>query len=399
MVQVSKRGIELPASPIRKLKPFADQAIAQGKSIYHLNIGQPDIETPAPMLNVLKKLENKVIPYGPSQGLPEYQDALIRYYRKHGIELTRDNIIVTNGGSEAILMGLIVCMDPGDEIIIPEPFYANYNGFTVATGVVVKPITTRLEDNWKLPPVEEFEKQITPKTKAIMICNPNNPTGKLYGKDELLKIAMLAKKHNLYLFGDEVYREFIFGDEQHTSLMHLPEVQDRVIIMDSISKRFSACGSRIGAFVSKNPDIMSAALRFAQARLCAPTVDQLMAIPAVDLDDSYFAEVLGEYQKRRDVVVEALTEMEGVEFKTPDGAFYIIIGLPVADAEVFVKWLLTEFDVNGETVMLSPAEGFYNTPGLGRNQVRIAFVLNEERTKKAMNIFKLGLRKYLELQK
>lgn len=397
MVKVSKRGFDLPASPIRKLKPFADKAIAQGKSIYHLNIGQPDIETPATMLNVLKKLNDKVIPYGPSQGLPEYQDALIRYYRKHGIELTRDNIIVTNGGSEAIMMGLIVCMDPGDEIIIPEPFYANYNGFTVATGVIVKPITTRLEENWKLPAVEEFEKQITPRTKAIMICNPNNPTGKLYGRDELLKIAMLAKKHNLFLFGDEVYREFIFGNDQHTSLMNLPEVSDRVIIMDSISKRFSACGARIGAFVSKNPDVMSAALRFAQARLCAPTVDQLMAIPAVDLDDSYFAETLGEYQKRRDAVIEALSEMDGVNFKTPDGAFYIIIGLPVKDAEDFVKWLLTEFDVNGETVMLAPAEGFYNTPGMGKNQVRIAFVLNEERTKKAMHIFKLGLRKYLEI--
>lgn len=399
MIQVSKRGVELPASPIRKLKPFADQAISMGKSIYHLNIGQPDIETPAPMLDVLKKLDSKVIPYGPSQGLPEYQDALVRYYKKHGIDLHRDNIIVTNGGSEAIMMGLIVCMDPGDEIIVPEPFYANYNGFAVATGVVVKPITTRLEDNWKLPNVEEFEKQITPKTKAIMICNPNNPTGKLYGKDDLLKIAMLAKKHNLFLFGDEVYREFIYGDDTHTSLMHLKEVEDRVIIMDSISKRFSACGSRIGAFVSKNKEVMNAALRFAQARLCAPTVDQLMAIPAVDLDDSYFAETLGEYQKRRDAVVEALTEMEGVNFKTPDGAFYIIIGLPVENAEDFVKWLLTDFDVNGETVMLAPAEGFYNTPGMGRNQVRIAFVLNEERTKKAMNIFKLGLRKYLQLNK
>ncbi len=394
MVTVSKRGNSLPASPIRKLKPFADEAIANGKFIYQLNIGQPDIETPANMLNVLKQLDKKVIPYGPSQGLPEYQDALIKYYAKHDINLNREQIIVTNGGSEAIIMALTVCMDPGDEVIIPEPFYANYNGFAVAAGVVVKPLTTVLDNNWQLPSAEEFEKQITPKTKAIMVCNPNNPTGKLYGKEELLKIAEVAKKHNLFLLGDEVYREFIYGDDKHISLLNLKDIEDRVIIMDSISKRFSACGSRIGAFVSKNADVMSSALRYAQARLCAPTVDQLMAIPSVELDDTYFEETLGEYQKRRDVVVEALSQMEGVDFKTPDGAFYIVIGLPVKNAEDFVKWLLTDFDINGETVMLAPANGFYNTPGLGENQVRIAFVLNEEKTKKAMYILKEGLAEY-----
>lgn len=394
MVTVSTRGSALPASPIRKLKPFADEAIAKGKSIYHLNIGQPDIETPANMLNVLKQLDKKVIPYGPSQGLPEYQDALIKYYSKHKINITRDQVIVTNGGSEAIIMALTVCMDPGDEVIIPEPFYANYNGFAVAAGVVVKPLTTVLDNNWQLPSADEFEKQITPKTKAIMVCNPNNPTGKLYGREELEKIAAIAKKHNLFLLGDEVYREFIYGDDKHISLMNLEGMEDRVILMDSISKRFSACGSRIGAFVSKNADVMQAALRYAQARLCAPTIDQLMAIPSVELDDNYFEETLGEYQKRRDVVVEALSDMEGVNFKTPDGAFYIVIGLPVTDAEDFVKWLLLDFDINGETVMLAPANGFYNTPGLGENQVRIAFVLNEEKTKKAMNIVKEGLAEY-----
>ncbi|MCK5882633.1 MAG: pyridoxal phosphate-dependent aminotransferase [Bacteriovoracaceae bacterium] len=397
MVTVSTRGASLPASPIRKLKPFADEAMAKGKSIYYLNIGQPDIETPVNMLNVLKKLENKVIPYGPSQGLPEYQDALIKYYNRHNINLTRDQIIVTNGGSEAILMALTVCMDPGDEVIIPEPFYANYNGFAVASGVVIKPLTTVLENNWKLPSIEEFEKQITSKTKAIMICNPNNPTGKLYGKEDLLKIAEIAKKHNLFLLSDEVYREFIYGDEKYTSLINFEGMQDRVIILDSISKRFSACGSRIGAFVSKDPAIMQAALCYAQARLCAPTIDQLMAIPSVELNECYFEETLGEYQKRRDVVVEALSDMEGVDFKTPDGAFYIIISLPVKDAEHFVKWLLVDFDINGETVMLAPANGFYSTPGLGENQVRIAFVLNEEKTKRAMNILKEGLDEYRKI--
>jgi aspartate aminotransferase len=397
MVKISTRGQNLPASPIRKLKPYADQAVDSGKIIYHLNIGQPDIETPFNMLAALKKFDHKVIQYGPSQGLPEYQDALIKYYAKYDINLTRSEIVVTTGGSEAIIMALTVCMNEGDEVLIPEPFYANYNGFAVATGVVVKPITTKIENDWQLPSASEIEKMITAKTKAIMICNPNNPTGKVYGKDELLTIVKVAIKHKLFLLADEVYREFIFNKEQHVSLMHFKEAEDLVVMMDSISKRFSACGSRIGAFISKNKDVMSAALRYAQARLCPPTIDQIMAIPSVDLDQTYYDQTLAEYKSRRDCVLNELAKMSGVEYKVPNGAFYIIVKLPVANAENFVKWLLTDFDVNGETVMLAPANGFYNTPGLGEDEIRIAFVLNVEKTKKAMNIFKLGLEKYRDI--
>lgn len=399
MLNPSQRGKLLPPSPIRKLKPYADKAIAAGKKIYHLNIGQPDIETPHEMLEVLRNLESKVIGYGPSQGIPEYQDALIKYYKRYGIELKREHIIVTTGGSEAITMGFVVCCDPGDEILVPEPFYTNYNGFAVAANVTMKPITTRLEDDWELPAIEAIEKLIGPRTKGIMICNPNNPTGKVYGEDELRKLAYLAKKHNLFLFGDEVYREFIFNGEKHVSLLDFKEMEDHVIVMDSISKRFSACGARLGAFISKNKDIMAAALAYAQARLCPPTIDQYMAVPSADLGDEYYEKVVGEYKKRRDVVIEALKSFDGISYKVPNGAFYIIIKLPVQDAEDFIIWLLTEFHVNNETVMLAPAEGFYSTPGLGRDEARIAFVLNEEKTKKAMNILKLGLKEYCSIQK
>ncbi|HLE10049.1 MAG TPA: pyridoxal phosphate-dependent aminotransferase [Bacteriovoracaceae bacterium] len=393
-ISVSLRGTNMPESPIRKLKPFADKAQAAGKKIYHLNIGQPDIETPPQMFDALKNYENKIVAYGPSQGLPEYQDALIKYYAKYNISLKRDDIIVTTGGSEAIIMGLTICLDPGDEIIVPEPFYANYNGFATAASVIIKPITTRLEDDWALPSPAAFEKLIGPKTRAIMICNPNNPTGKLYSKEDLSALAQLAQKHNLFLFGDEVYREFIYTQEKHTSLMHFPEIADRVIIMDSISKRYSACGSRIGAFISKNPQIMKAALCFAQARLCPPTIDQVMAIPTVDLDDKYFASMVAEYKARRDAVLAGLSSMEGVKYKTPLGAFYIIVKLPVDNAEKFVTWLLSDFEIDGETVMLAPANGFYNTKTLGHDEIRIAFVLNVAKTKKAMNIFAQGLKKY-----
>lgn len=396
MPVISNRGSKLPPSPIRKLKPYADKAIAEGKTVYHLNIGQPDIETPAPMLSVLEKLATKIIAYGPSQGLPEYQDALIRYYNRHNIKLTRDNIIVTNGGSEAITMGLTVCLNPGDEILIPEPFYTNYNGFAVATDITVKPITTRLEDNWQLPSVEEIERMLSDKTRAILICNPNNPTGKVYDEDELRKIAYLAKKHDLFIFADEVYREFIFSGEKHTSLLHFKEVENHVVLMDSISKRFSACGARIGAFISRNREVMNSALAYAQARLCAPTLEQMISVPTVDLGPEYYNEVLGEYRQRRDIVLRALSQMEDVEYKTPDGAFYIVMKLPVQNAEDFVVWLLTEFHIDNETVMLAPAEGFYSTPGLGRDEARIAFVLNAEKTERAMNILKEGLKVYRE---
>ncbi len=395
MITVSKRGAAMPPSPIRKLKPYADRAIAAGKKLYQLNIGQPDIETPEIMRIALPKIDTRVVAYGPSQGIPEYQDALIKYYKRYGIELGRENIIVTTGGSEAIIMGMTVCCDPGDEILVPEPFYTNYNGFAVAAGVTMKPITTRLEDDWELPDIAVIERLIGPKTRAFMICNPNNPTGKVYGEDELRKIAYLAKKHNLFLFGDEVYREFIFSGEKHVSLLDFKDVEDQVIVMDSISKRFSACGARIGAFISRNRQVMQAALAFGQARLCPPTIDQYMAVPTADLGDDYYAEIVGEYQRRRDAVLEGLSRIDGVQYKVPNGAFYIIIRLPVQDAEDFIIWMLTEFDVKGETVMLAPAEGFYATPGLGRNEARIAFVLNEEKTRRAMDILRLGLAEYL----
>ena len=397
-MEISQRGKSMPESPIRKLKPYADRAIKDGKSIYFLNIGQPDIETPDIMLNAVTNLEKKIIEYGPSQGLPEYVDALIKYYKNHKIELSRDNIIVTTGGSEAIIMGFVACLDPGDEIIIPEPFYANYNGFAVASGINIIPITTKLENDWELPNISEFEALIGPRTRAIMICNPNNPTGKLYSKSDLIQLANLAKKHDLFLFGDEVYREFIFTGEDHTSLLDFPEIENQVVVMDSISKRFSSCGARIGALITKNKDIYKAALSYAQARLCPPTIEQLLAIPSVQLDQDYFPKIIKQYKSRRNCVLDALNKMDGVQFKTPLGAFYIIVKLPVDNAEKFVTWLLTDFEINGETLMLAPANGFYNTPGLGEDEVRIAFVLNVEKTKKAMEILKQGLLQYNQIK-
>ncbi|HPY15292.1 MAG TPA: pyridoxal phosphate-dependent aminotransferase [bacterium] len=397
MRAISTRGKMMPPSPIRKLKPYDDRAREAGRTVYHLNIGQPDIETPKEMLDVLKNIGTKIIGYGPSQGIPEYQDALIKYYAKHGINLGRENVIVTTGGSEAIIMAFTVCLNPGDEVLIPEPFYTNYNGFATATDVKVVPVTTMLENDWEIPAVEEIEKLVTERTKAIMICNPNNPTGKVYSRDELKKIVDLAMKKDLFIFADEVYREFIFNGEKHVSLLSFEEARDRVIMMDSISKRFSSCGARIGAFISYNCDIMKAALAYGQARLCPPTIDQLMAVKSVDLDENYYSQVVGEYKKRRDVVLKALEGMEGVEYRVPNGAFYIVIKLPVENAEDFVIWLLTDFHVDNETVMLAPAEGFYSTPGLGRNEARIAFVLNEQKTERAMMILKKGLEKYKSL--
>ncbi|HOB71430.1 MAG TPA: pyridoxal phosphate-dependent aminotransferase [bacterium] len=397
MRAISTRGKMMPPSPIRKLKPYDDRAREAGRTVYHLNIGQPDIETPKEMLDVLKNIGTKIIGYGPSQGIPEYQDALIKYYAKHGINLGRENVIVTTGGSEAIIMAFTVCLNPGDEVLIPEPFYTNYNGFATATDVKVVPVTTMLENDWEIPAVEEIEKLVTERTKAIMICNPNNPTGKVYSRDELKKIVDLAMKKDLFIFADEVYREFIFNGEKHVSLLSFEEARDRVIMMDSISKRFSSCGARIGAFISYNCDIMKAALAYGQARLCPPTIDQIMAVKSVDLDENYYSQVVGEYKKRRDVVLKALEGMEGVEYRVPNGAFYIVIKLPVKNAEDFIIWLLTDFHVDNETVMLAPAEGFYSTPGLGRNEARIAFVLNEQKTERAMMILKKGLEKYKSL--
>ncbi len=394
MTVVSQRGLSLPPSPIRKLKPYADAAEAAGIHVHYLNIGQPDIETPPEMLKRLKSIDTPVVAYGPSQGIDEYRSVLVDYYKKHNINLNKDEIIVTVGGSEAIIMAFTVCLDPGDEVILPEPFYTNYNGFAAATGVVLKPISTRIEDDWELPSAEEIESVITPKTKAIMICNPNNPTGKVYDEDALLKLAKTAKKHGLYLFSDEVYREFIYNGKKHVSLLDFKGYEEHVVMMDSISKRFSACGARIGAFVSRNQSVMKAALAYAQARLCPPTLDQIMASASQNIGDSYFETVLNEYRARRDAVIEGLRQIDDVVFQVPEGAFYIVVKLPVDDAEQFVIWLLSEFSIDGETVMLAPAEGFYATPGKGRDEVRIAFVLTVEKTKRAMCIIAEGLKKY-----
>ena len=397
MISISKRGVSLPSSPIRKLKPYADAAVAKGLKVHYLNIGQPDIETPAPMLKKLKEIDTKIIAYGPSQGLKEYQDVLVRYYDHHNIALSTSDIIVTTGGSEAIIMAFTVCLDPGDEVILPEPFYTNYNGFAAATGVVLKPLTTTIESDWALPTAEEIEATIGQKTKAIMICNPNNPTGKVYDAESLLKLAKIAKKHNLYLFSDEVYREFIFSGEKHVSLLDFEGYEESVVMMDSISKRFSACGARIGALVSRNKEVMKAALAYGQARLCPPTLDQMMAVASEEIGDEYFIGILAEYKSRRDCVVEALKTMDNVVYQVPDGAFYIVMKLPLENAEDFVIWLLSEFSIDGETVMLAPAEGFYSTPGLGRDEARIAFVLDTTKTKRAMHIISEGLKKYLSL--
>ena len=397
--KISNRVLKAPASPIRKLMVYANQAKEKGVSIYHLNIGQPDIHTPEVMYEAANKFEHKTLAYGPSEGLPEYRDALVKYYNDFGLNITRDDVYVTIAGSEAIVFAMLATMDPGEEIIIPEPFYANYNGFAVMSDVNIKPLTSHPENGFALPSKEEIEKVITEKTRAILLCNPNNPTGRVYTKEEVEMVAELAQEHNLFVIADEVYREFIYGDVKHTSILSVEGMEERGIIIDSISKRYSACGSRIGCIVCKNRELMQNILKFAQARLCPPTLDQHMAIATINLDESYFEEINVEYQKRRDIVFEELQKIEGVLVKKPDGAFYMVVKLPVEDAEDFVKWMLTDFSVNNETVMVAPAAGFYATPGLGLNEIRIAYILNEEKLRKAMNIFAEGLKKYKELKK
>lgn len=394
MPRVSHRGELMPASPIRKLVPFAEKAKLKGIKIYHLNIGQPDIETPEQMLDAVKNTNLKVLEYSHSAGFESYRRKLVQYYKKCGIELNHHNIMITTGGSEAILFGMMSCLDAGDEVIIPEPLYANYNGFTVAGNIVVKPITSKIETGFALPPVSEFEKVITPKTKAILICNPNNPTGYLYSKDELLHLREIVLKYDLYLFADEVYREFVYDGKEHFSVLNMPGLDEHVVLMDSISKRYSACGARIGALVSRNNKVMETALKFAQARLSPPTLEQILAEAFLDVPDSYFEEVEKEYVERRNVCVERLNAMEGVLCPTPGGAFYAIARLPIDDSDTFCQWLLESFQHNNETVMLAPATGFYSTPGLGKNEVRIAYVLNKDDINKAMDCLEAALKVY-----
>lgn len=385
----------MPASPIRKLVPFADQAKKEGKKIYHLNIGQPDIETPEGMLNAIKNIDFKVWAYTHSEGVPSYRAKLAGYYQKVGFKNIRaEHIIVTTGGSEAITIAVNACLNAGDEIIIPEPFYANYNGFTCMADVVVKPIVSKIENGFALPAIAEFEKLIGPKTKAIMICNPNNPTGYLYSRAELEELKTLAIKHDLFIFSDEAYREFCYDGKEFISPMHLEGLEEHVIVLDTVSKRYSACGARLGALVTQNKEVLSSALRFAQARLCPPAIGQIAAEAAIDTPDSYFTAVQKEYTERRDIVVNALNKMEGVFCPNPGGAFYAVVRLPIDDSDKFCQWMLEQFSYEGQTVMMAPATGFYSTPGAGKNEVRIAYVIKKEELQAAMKCLEEALKVY-----
>lgn len=393
-MKLSTRALEIQASPIRKLMPYAVQAKKNGIKVYHLNIGQPDIPTPQVMIDAYHNFNEKVLAYGPSQGLDVYRQGLVHYYAKHNIPIKEDEVIVTTAGSEAIVFAMSVVCNEGDEIIVPEPFYTNYNGFATMASIHLKPLTTYAENGFALPESRKIEALITDKTKAIMLCNPGNPTGTVYSEAEILRIAKIAKEHNLYVISDEVYREFVYDGAKHFSIMHVPDFTDNAIMVDSVSKRYSACGARVGCIVSHNKELMTAVLKFAQARLCPPTVDQLASNACVYLEDDYIDGILEEYKKRRDYVFDELQKIPECICVKPQGAFYIIAKLPIKDAEDFIIWLLKEYQVNNETVMAAPAEGFYATPGLGRNELRIAYILNEQDLQKAMLIFRTGLEEY-----
>lgn len=391
---ISDRGFEMPSSPIRRLVPFADKAISKGKHVYYLNIGQPDIKTPDTFVNAVKQMDMSVVAYGPSAGLNLLREKFSEYYKRFDIHVSPQEILITTGGSEAIIFALMTIADPGDEIIIPEPFYTNYNGFAVEAGVRIVPIKSSIENDFQLPPIESIREKITPKTRAIMICNPNNPTGYVYSAEELEALRQIILDHDLFLLTDEVYREFIYDGQRHASALHLQGVDDRVIMLDSVSKRYSACGARIGMIVTKNKDIIDTALKFGMARLCPPSIEQIGCAAAVDTPNSYFDAVIKEYKKRRDIMVSLLKQIPGVVCPMPKGAFYLVCELPVDDADRFSQWLLTDFHIKNETMMMAPANGFYSSKGLGENQVRIAYVLNVDDIKKAINILKEGLRVY-----
>ena len=383
----------MPPSPIRKLVPYAEAAKKKGVEVYHLNIGQPDIETPPLVMDAIRNIEFPVLEYSHSAGNESYRRKLVQYYRKAGIDVDHQQIVITTGGSEAILFGFMCCLDSGDEVIIPEPFYANYNGFAVEADVTVVPITSHIDTGFALPPIEAFEEKITAKTRAIVICNPNNPTGYLYSREEMEVLKQIIRKHNLYLFADEAYREFCY-EGTHTSAMHLSGVDDNVILMDTISKRYSACGARIGALVTRNQQVLSTVLKFAQARLSPPGLGQILGEAAVDLPDNYFDKTKAEYKLRRDTIVERLNRIPGVFCPNPGGAFYAMAKLPIDDADTFCQWLLEDFSFNRRTVMLAPATGFYKTAGLGRDEVRLAYVLNTHVIGEAMDCLTEALKCY-----
>jgi aspartate aminotransferase len=391
---LSEKAILMPASPIRKLVPYAEKAKTQGTTVYHLNIGQPDIETPEVALNAVKNLDRKVIEYSHSAGFESYRNALSAYYVKNGIRVSPEDIIITTGGSEALIFGFMTTCNPGDEVIIPEPFYANYNGFAVTAGINVVPVTATIESGFALPPITEIEKKITSKTKGIVICNPGNPTGYLYSKEELEQLRDLVKKHDLFLFSDEVYREFCYDGAVPFSVMNLDGIENNVIMIDSVSKRYSMCGARIGALISKNKEVMAAALKFGQARLSPPTIDQIAAEAALKTPQSYFDNVVREYVQRRNIMIQGLNSIPGVFCPNPSGAFYCVAKFPVDNAEKFCQWLLEDFSFEGQTVMMAPANGFYATKGAGLQEARIAYVLNQEDLKKAVICLEKALEVY-----
>jgi aspartate aminotransferase len=394
MPKISNKGKMMPESPIRKLVPYADIAKKKGHKVYHLNIGQPDIKTPEVALDAVHNNNVKILEYSHSAGFESYRTKLAAYYTAHGIPVNTADIIITTGGSEALLFAMGTTMDAGDEIIIPEPFYANYNGFSTASGVKVVPVISGIETGFALPPISDFEKLITPKTKAILICNPGNPTGYLYSKDEIMQLAEIVKKHDLFLIADEVYREFTYDGDVHFSVMNVPGLEQHAIMIDSVSKRYSMCGARIGCIVSKNKEVMSTAMKYAQARLSPPTFEQIASEAALDTPKSYFDEVISEYRERRDILISELNKIPGVKVPTPKGAFYCIAELPIDNADNFAQWLLESFDLDGETVMVAPAAGFYSTPGVGLNQVRIAYVLKKEDLVRSVAILKKAIEVY-----
>lgn len=394
MPSVSNKGLTMPQSPIRKLVPFAESAKKRGVNVIHLNIGQPDIKTPQQALDAVKNNNINVLEYSRTEGSEAFRTKIAKYYLKNDIPVSATDIIVTTGGSEALSFAMNTIADTDDEIIIPEPFYANYNGFATACGVTVVPVVSKIEDNFALPPIEDFEKLITPRTKAILICNPGNPTGYLYSKDEIQKLAALVKKHNIFLVADEVYREFTYDDKTHASILKEEGLEEHAIVIDSVSKRYSMCGARIGYLVSKNKEFIATAMKFAQARLSPPTYAQIASEAALDTPDSYFAEVKTEYVARRNILIAELEKIEGIKIARPQGAFYCIAELPIKDADHFAQWLLEDFNMDNETVMVAPAAGFYATEGLGKNQIRIAYVLDQESLKRAVQILKEALKSY-----
>lgn len=394
MPTISQRGVAMPASPIRKLVPFAEAAKKKGHKVYHLNIGQPDIKTPEAALEAVRSMQSTVIEYSHSAGNESYRRKLAQFYQGIGVQVNYDDILITTGGSEAITFAFMSCLNPGEELIIPEPFYTNYNAFALQAGVSVRPVTARIEDGFALPPISDFEKLIGPNTRGIVICNPNNPTGYLYSQQELEQLRQLVLKYDLYLFADEVYREFCYDGHEHLSVMQLEGIDQNVVLIDSVSKRYSACGVRIGALISRNRDLIATALKFGQARLSPPSFGQVAGEAALDTPASYFHEVYDEYIARRNFVIAALNRIPGVFAPMPKGAFYTIIRLPIDDADRFCQWLLSDFAYNGQTVMLAPATGFYATPGLGKNEVRIAYVLKIEDLKNAVQVLEKALEVY-----